>query len=1078
MDRRSQIEAAIEAQERLRGTVGDAVVDIAIETLRAALRSGSPPKPERKLVTVLFADLAGFTSWSEGSDAEDVGASLQSVWDHLDRIVIEHNGRIDKHIGDSLMAIWGAETAQENDPENAIRAALEIRQSFREIADAGVLAGSGLELRIGINTGHVILREVGTTGELTALGDAVNIASRLESAAPTGLILVSHDTYRHVRGVFDVTEQPPMHVKGKKERLRTYVVDGIRPRAFRLEVRGVEGVESRMVGRDAELMELKRLVEESAASTEGRQVTVIGEAGLGKSRLIYEFIEWLQLRPEDMYLLQARADTQQSLTPFAMVRDLLFFRFEIGQDEASDVAVTTLIDGFEEYGGIGAEEALWAAHVVGLDLQSHPSVMALVDDPELLRERGSRAIVQLLLNMASRFPVVVLVEDIHWADQASVQMLEAVVRAATATSLSIVATARPTLWDVHPGWRRISPKVELAPLPSDATRELVGDLLRNVSYLPEALLDWVVTAAEGNPFYVEEYVRSMIEAGVIEITEGGWEVDVTNQLILGTPPTLTALLQARLDSLTAAERGVLQRASVVGRVFWDKAVSSDLPPGLVDVDVLLENLTGRELVMRHFGSAFREAREFSFTHNLLRDVTYESVLKQDRPLHHSAVARWLILHAEQGGLDAVIADHFEKAGSSEAARWHLRAARAARLRYANDEAAVAFERALSAGDLAQDELFEAYDGLGDLLVLLARYEEALAVHSKMLQLAADVGDTAAEARALTGLVFARLRIGSTRELSDTAEDALAAVENMAFDDGKLRSEALRGAGFASLRAGDVQVARERAEMAVAAAETSEDLRGVGLSLNILSQVLAVSGEYRAADEALERALVIDRDRGDTRNEGVTLINLGENARRRGDYELAAARYLEALEIHRANGDVDNEALALNNLGGAYVGLERHQEAATPLRAAMSAFEAANRTEFLSEAKRFMAQAELGLGDITAAVHHANGALADALSTGFAEHIALAWRVLGLVAQRLGGLIRVNALEDEEISAEGAFSRSVEASADDPVERAITLAAWARNIRELDESKARQLWDQALGILDPIGLASLAGRFEG
>ncbi len=1081
MDRRAQIEAAIEAQQKLRGSVSDDVIDVAIEALRATISRESSSKPRRKLVTVLFADLAGFTSWSEGADAEDVGSSMQSVWEHLDRIVLDHHGTIDKHIGDSLMAIWGAQNAREDDPEQAIRAALEIREAFVEIADTGVLAGSGLELRVGINTGHVILREVGSTGELTALGDAVNIAARLESAAPTDRILISHDTYRHVRGVFEVAEQSPIHLKGKREALRTYVVSGVRPRAFRLEIRGVEGVESRMVGREAELAELSRTVEEAAAKVEGRRITIIGEAGLGKSRLIYEFIERLQLSPDDMYLLQARADIQQSLTAFALVRDLLFFRFDIGHDEPSDGAVAKFISGFQRYGGLDPDEALWAARVVGLDVRSRQPAVASADDPELLRDRGSRAILELVVNMTKRFPVVVVVEDLHWADQASVDMLDSVARSSTSAPVSMIATARPTLSETQPEWVSRSRTLALSSLSLEATRELAADLLRNVSYLPEGFLDAVVEAAEGNPFYVEEYVRWMIDSGMIEITEAGWEVETRFNIVSKTPPTLTALLQARLDSLTTSERVVLQRASVVGRVFWDAAIDFDGPPrgGQENPGVVgdLDFLTKRELVIRHFNSAFRDAREFSFNHNLLRDVTYESVLKEDRPVYHEAVARWLIQAAEQGGWEVVIADHLEKAGSGDAAEWHLRAARGARLRYANQEAVVAYQRALSMEGLDQGHLFEAYDGLGDLLVLLARYEEALRAHSTMLQLARETGDTSAEARALTGLVFARLRIGSTDELTMAAEDALTAVENMVVPDDRLHSVALRGASFAALRAGEIEKARERAEMAVAAAESVGDMRGLGLSLNILSQALAITGDYRAADDALERALQIDRRRGDTRNEGASLINLGENARRRGDYQTAADRYLEALEIHRINGDVDNEALSLNNLGGAYVGLGRHQEAVEALREAISAFETANRTEFLSEAKRFMAQAELGLGDLATAADYANEALTGALATGFTEHVALGWRVLGLVAQKLGGGMHVDALGGQRISTEEAFRRSVDASVGDPVERAITLAAWARSIGDQDEQRARRLWQDASEILDPMGLGHLAHQFE-
>ena len=227
---RDQLEAAIAAQESLRGVVSDEVIDATIETLRQQL-STLDRADERRQVTVLFADVSGFTALSELRDHEDVSTLMNRVWSRLDNVITDHGGRIDKHIGDALMAIWGADTTREDDPELAVRAALELQRAMDRLRSD---EASELHLRVGVNTGPVLLGRVGSTGEFTAIGDTVNLASRLEHAAPTDGVLIAHETYRHVKGVFSVAVQAPLEVKGKRAPVRSYRVDAVRPRAFRL----------------------------------------------------------------------------------------------------------------------------------------------------------------------------------------------------------------------------------------------------------------------------------------------------------------------------------------------------------------------------------------------------------------------------------------------------------------------------------------------------------------------------------------------------------------------------------------------------------------------------------------------------------------------------------------------------------------------------------------------------------------------------------------------------------------------------------------------------------------------------
>src|SRR5215213_589815 len=315
----ADIRKAIEAQERMRSVLGNAVVETTLEVLRDQLaeleRQATPQDPanqaRRKLVTVLFADVSGFTAFSENQDAEDVANLVNQLWLRADRIIQEYGGHIDKHIGDAVMALWGADTAREDDAERAVRAALKIEETFKE--GVGSLP---IRLKVGVNSGQVLLSSIGTQGEFTAMGDTVNTASRLVNSADGGQVLISHDTYELVRGIFDVQKQSPITVKGKAEPLQTYVVQRVRPRAFRLGRRGVEGVTTRMVGRETEFQVIQSALEKSIADRRVTVVTVKGDAGLGKSRLIYEFEAWLDSYAKDFYLFKGRADEETASLPY------------------------------------------------------------------------------------------------------------------------------------------------------------------------------------------------------------------------------------------------------------------------------------------------------------------------------------------------------------------------------------------------------------------------------------------------------------------------------------------------------------------------------------------------------------------------------------------------------------------------------------------------------------------------------------------------------------------------------------------------------------------------------------------
>ncbi len=703
---RRQLEQAIEAQEQLRGSVPDAVIDVAVAALREslALLGDAPPSDRRRQATVLFADVAGFTAWSSGMDAELVSALMNELWTDLDLVVSHHGGGVDKHIGDAVMAIWGAEQSREDDPERAVRAALALVAAFAGFRDRH---GLDVGIRAGVNTGPVVFGPVGTAGEISAMGDTVNVASRLEHAAPRGGVLISHDTYRHVRGVFDV-EGPQLHeLKGKAEPVPAYVVRGVQPRAFRVASRGVEGVETRMIGREQQLAALQAAYGRAVHDGRAQLATVVGEAGTGKSRLLDELVDWIELQPETVASFKGRAGPDLQPVPRGLLRELFAFRFDINDDDAPAVVVEKLRDGLAP---LDDRDADLVGQWLGFDVPDDPTVPGLTGSPEF----GAVARAHLgryLRARAAGAPMVVLLEDIHWSDPDSLEAIEALLEYFRDTALLVVAVTRPTLFDDWPAWSESvegAIRVDLEPLSPASSRALVAEIMQRVDQIPATLVDVVVERAEGNPFYVEELIKVLIDSGVIDAPEDGsaWRVvaDRFDQLTL--PSTLSGVMQARLDGLTESERVTLQHASVVGRIFWDDAVAALAAASSHDARPLLPPtfaaLCVRGLIHGRARSVFAGTEELEFHHAILRDTMYETVLIRDRERLHAATARWL----EDRAADRIdeylglIAEHLARGGEPlRAAALFDRSAERSFLTGALRSANSAFERALALREL-------------------------------------------------------------------------------------------------------------------------------------------------------------------------------------------------------------------------------------------------------------------------------------------------------------------------------------------------------------------------------------------
>jgi class 3 adenylate cyclase/tetratricopeptide (TPR) repeat protein len=1072
MDDRAGIERAIAAQEGLRGTVPDDIVDTTVAALRARLDEIAPsPDKRRRQVTVVFADVAGSTEFGDARDPEEVDDVYEALWARLDRVVTAHNGRVDKHIGDAVMALWGASEAREDDPEQAIRAALGMQEA------AAAMPAGHLALRIGVNTGPALIGEVGTTGEFTAIGDTVNVAARLESAAPVGGVLIGHDTYRHVKGVFAVRPRDPITVKGKSRPLRTYVVDGVRPRAFRVASRGVEGVETAMIGRDDELAILQRTLRETETEGISHLVTVIGEAGIGKSRLLNAFEDWLTLREEEPWLFRGRADQTRRGVPFAVLRDLLFFRFGVAETDPGADAIAKLENGITGFlGPEGVEAAHLLGHLAGLDLSASAFVGGILDDARQLRERATSAAVRLFAAAAADAPVCLLLEDLHWADGGSLDLVEEVLGACADSPVFALGLARPQLFEQRPDWGSAGShhrRIDLEPLSEDDSRHLVGEILQRLDAVPEAVAATILEHAEGNPFYVEEMVKMLIDGGVITTGDDAWTVAADRLEHVPVPPTLTGVIQSRLDRLPDGERRTLQRASVVGRVFWDEAIPTDTPAPEGDDAVRrhLAALGRRALIDHRDAAAFSGTEEYAFHHALLHEVTYDTVLLKDRRPYHRQIADWLVRRTEGAGHAAAVAGHYLAADVlDEAAAWYARAGADAAARYANDEAVDHYRRALDLGTLPVADRLRAYEGLGEVLLLQARYDEALATAGDMQRLAETVHDDAAAASALVGTAFPLLRMGRSREALDACRRAEQILRGLDPPDGPALAEALRSQGWMLLRLGEGRRALGCAEEALSLATAAGDRRGTARCLALLGGIHNILGDYATAAGFFEQALEIDRERGDRHAETAWLINLGESARFEGDYRRAVDLQSEALAIEDALGDRDQQALTLSNLGGAYLGMGDHRAAIEHLERSLQLFAATGNVEHVSETHRFLAEAALALGAADRARSEARTALSQA-NPDDAEQVGHAWRVLGLVAAATQRPVPVGD-DGESVDAATCFMRSIDTFTAAGLEHERAHALWDRARIEWesgDRTRAATWWEEARETFGRLGL---------
>jgi class 3 adenylate cyclase/tetratricopeptide (TPR) repeat protein len=1061
---------AIRGLESQRSLLGDAVVDASVAALREKLSSlEQTPQPGRgrKLVTVLFADVSGFTALAEKMDAEDVTDLVDRLWLKLDAIITGYGGIVDKHSGDELMALWGTRGAREDDPERAVRAALDIQSA---IGAFGVDGRAGLTLRIGINTGPVMLAEVGTTREYTAMGDVVNVASRLQGACPVGGILISRETRGQVRGIFDMEALDPLQVKNREAPVHPFIVRSVTGRAFRTCARGIEGISTSMIGRETEL----GLLEAALTGLDGgRLITVSGEAGIGKSRLLQEFEDRIPVIHPGASVYRGRADQSMQSAPGSLLRDVFASALGIhDSDSTAEVAgkleqgVTAILSAVT---GVGQARlyAHFLGQFMGFDFTGSPLLAEAMGgtgsepDPRQIRERAILYACRFFREAARPSGLVILLEDLHWADDTSLDTMERVILSAGPAPVMVVCTTRPVLFEDRPGWGTScgGSLVPLEPLSDGQAGSLLDEMGLTAGVLPETVRESIIGSSEGNPFYLEELVRMLVEDGLVRNEGEGWTLDPGRVPSIRVPSSLTAVLQARFDMLPRDEQVVLQMSSVIGRTFWDRAVDS---LAAMDEDLesrtaqCLESLSCREMVDASAESAFEGAREFCFRHALLRDATYESVLRRDRRIYHSRAADWLMRNAGErlDEFSSLVAEHLAGAGRGREAFLLLeRAGRHAASRYSNIEAESCFRKALSlldsedamgrfgvleelsrlheltgdskgrredvdemsrlAGSLGPVEKAKAVFRQAGLANSCSRYAEGVELARSAASLAREAGDVELELSAALAEAAALQDLSRNDEFVDLVERGLSRARSSGLE--RLEARMLLHLGTFRADTGSHAEARTAYEKALEAFSRLGEARGESYVLHNLALMDMNQGDLSAAESFFGKSLEIDLRIGDRKGEAHTLVGLGLLDQMRGNLSEARADYGKALEVYKEIADRLGEASVLINLGSLASELGGHDDATAMYRKAVSLCRTIGSRSMEAVAVDNMCLALLRSGEPAAALEQNDRALVLAEETGDTSLAGIAHAKRGHVLMELG----------RPAEAAGHYSRSAE-----------------------------------------------------
>ncbi|MCK4306825.1 tetratricopeptide repeat protein [candidate division WOR-3 bacterium] len=932
-----------------------AVRSLLPSTLAEKIRRESKKiKGERKYVTVMFADISGFTSFSERLEPEDLTNLMNQCFSALSKVIYKYEGTIDKFIGDCVMVLFGAPITQEDSTERAIRCAFDMIEEIKKLSSYQAIKQfeSPFSLHIGINAGWVIAGSVGSNlkMEYTVMGDTVNLAERLTELAEEGEILVSEPIFRDTKSTFVFKSRALIKIRGKEKKINVYELRGFQE--VKQAQRGILGLSSPIIGRDNELGVLDSLMDR--ISDKSYAISLIGEAGVGKSRLIQE----LKNVRDNFFWWHGKCPSYGKSLPFGVFIE--GFKSWLGIGESSGME-QLLIGKVNNLFGEESKEILpYLLTFLGLKVPEPLDVRVRWLNAESLRLQIFASIRRLFIRLCKEHPLILYLEDLHWVDAESVDLIKFLLGTLMNKPILFLFEFREEkesrAYQIKEAvseifkWQYL--ELTISPLSSSAGDQLIAHLLKSPKF-PSDLRHLILKNAGGNPFYIEEFLKSLIDKDIISYQSGTWKVNKPIQKI-EIPDSIEVIIGSRIDRLSSAEKSVLQSASVIGKSFLHQVL--EYVSEVEDLNTQIAELIDKEFIFKTNGNIYQ------FRHPLIRDVAYNSLLKQTSRELHRRVGTCIedIFSENLSKYYQFLAYHYyEGANWGRAFFYCKQAAEDAKENYNNLSAIEHYTRALnilddSLPEMDKKEKAELLEKIGDVKRQIGRYDEALIDYNRACEYREGIEEKASLIGKL-GTIFYKKgeykeatnryelainmlenKFPSSPVLAETIADyafllsegkgkyeqaetlILQALELISKDkESKLSARCYGSLGTICLRKGKYDDALAYYQKAASIHENLENKGGIAGILNNIGIIYRHKGELERALENYKRALLISNEIGYKGLTGSICVNTGVVYSNKGDLERAIEYYKKSLDISEAVGNKKGVGIAYGNIGAVY-----------------------------------------------------------------------------------------------------------------------------------------------------------------
>ena len=881
---------------------------------------------ERRNVTVVFADVSGFTSMSETHDLEEVSTIATICHTMLGKIVWKYEGIVDKIIGDGLMSIFGVPT-HENDPERAVMAALEMQQGMMDLSqELWESRGVALGLSAGINTGVVVIGDIGTDLRLdyTVMGDVVNTASRLQEIAEPGEILLTQETYQRAKHYFDFQVLDPVSVRGKRHPVHVY--KAIRRKEKPLRARGIEGLSAPLIGRDKELAVCKQVLDQLVAG-KGGTLLITGEAGLGKSRLTEEVEKYA--RSQNIIWLEGKCVSHFRSMNYWVFVDAFRDYFDVkNEDDATEIERKIRK---KLTGNIGRNVISTIVSLLLPNLEAENVTDDLAESERKLQIFIAAR--DILAAESQSRPLILAFEDLHWADELSVELLFFLMENLSQCRVAFVCIYRPPIAG-ESETQSVQKLEEDHSIPIECTRVVLNPLsgeyssmllksLLTVEDLPSEMRTLILERAGGNPLYLEEVIRSIIDDKSIEQRNGRW-LAVKEVEDIEVPSTVQDVIMARIDRLEEEPKYVLQCASVIGRSFEYDLLLYLMPNGRPVTDAVRSSLDEHLEELEDMGFISREDSSeyaFKFRHVLIQNVAYSAILKRRCKKLHEMIGHY-IEEAHSRRLDEfyeILAYHYTNSDNIEASLSYLaKAGNKNRKSFTGsvESAFRYFRKALDilsqpvsspfyddSSSLTHDDYTlykrDIYDGIGEVYEDLGEYEMALSSFETVLHIAEQTKDYRAKAKALRQIANNKTQMGGWEAALEAYEESLTIAREL----GDLPQMGIvyDSIGYGYFERGDLDEAEKYFQKALEIAKQSGDLRLIGDASNDLGTLASIRHDFDEAIRNYQVGLHSYKELGESHYEAQTYLNLGVTHIKKNEIEIADRYYEESLKISEKCG---------------------------------------------------------------------------------------------------------------------------------------------------------------------------------